>query len=561
MLTLLSLIALAGLPGPPAGHEATPTSGWPVAPLVEVGWDPRGAEKFVVFEFEAESIDVEWVEEEGRRHVRLNQRVDDVAFSVWFEQFEGVDATRVTVAAINGFANAGPRYFERYVINVGGEQREDIEGKHVILPRGALLRRWTVGAEEATLREWRYVQEDGTVPDWAIAGAHKDTAARVSFPFRNAGGKPIDIGPYNFFWGNRSLGDSHGGWGVGPFHGGPDDWLTCAAGRKNREAEMMLDFQRPIWLLADDFSPLELQVAYWMGRTLQHEPPEFQYELDKWCPYAATLAQYFFADYTHLSRGTSGAAAVAPWDVFAVECLRAVLTDFKTANSLTRVVGKDEQGNELLHPGALQDNALLFPLWKKIETVNGPTSSGGDRGLAHWLRLLRWCRPHFPPEEIEPWEEGLRQLVRGLADEYGVTSCNRTPTWVSQKGGPLSKPLEPPFCKTFHQQLVTYECSRFGGLDDIAKKGKRFLTARAPAYFEVRPGKRGDTVNQRNHSADDDQDDKHWSYQAYSNMTHGRLFGAKGASQFLQTMQTRGVNGSSQDLDCTPRELWEKSVR
>lgn len=530
---------------------------WSSAPQVEVFWEPRGNEPELSAKFAPE----EWVEVDGVRHARVNRRMDDVAISVWFEQVADIDATRITVAAINGFTNAGPRYFKSYAIKSEDRLREDIRGKHVILPKGAILRRWSTGPQSAILREWRYVHEDKPVPAWAVEGARKDTAKRTAFPFTNMGGKPIDIGPYNFFWGNRSLSDSHGGWGIGPFHGGPEDWLACAAGRKNREAEMMLSFQRPIWMLADDFSPLDLQVAYWMGRTDQHEPAEYQYELDDWCPYAKTLAQYKFADYTHLSRGMSGAAALASWDVFARECLGAVLNDFKTAHSLRRVVGQDENGNDLLHPGALQDNPLLFPLWKKIEMVKGPLSSGGDRGLAHWLRLLRWCRPHFPREELEPYEEGLRQLVRGLADEYGVTNANRTPSWVSQEGGPLSKPLAAPFVKTFHQQLVTYECLRFGGLDDIGQAGRRFLTAKPPAYFELRAGNKKDTLKNRNHTADQAQQDKHWAYAAYSNFTHDQITGFKSASTFLEVMSSRGVNGSSQDLDCTPRHLWEKAVR
>jgi len=555
MLLALLLASSIGAAAP-AVPQTGPDS-WPTTPLVELRWDPRGDEAEVSFSFEPG----EWVETDDRRHAKLTRRVDDVAFCVWYEQFQGVDATRITVAAINGFENVGPRYFEHYAISIDGEERESLDGKHVILPRGALLRRWSTGYQETVLREWRYVHENGRVPQWAVEGARRDTASRTAFPFRDMRGNPVDIGPYNFFWANHDLYDSHGGWGVGPFHGGPDDWLACASGRKNREAEMMLDFQRPIWLLADDFSPLELQVPYWMGRTLKHDPVSFQYELDDWCPYAETLAGYHFADYTHLSRGTSGAAAVAEWDVFAVECLRAVLTDFKMAQSLTRVVGEDEEGNPILHPGALQGNPLLFPLWKKIESVDGPTSSGGDRGLAHWLRLLRWCRPHFPREELEPWEDGLRQLVRGLADPYGVTFTTHSPSWVSKAGGQLTKPLQPPFCQTFHQQLVAYECLRFGELEDIGRACAKFLTARPPKYFEVRPGKKGQTVFQRNNSADADQENKIWAYASYANLTHHIVSGYDDMSLFLATMATRGVNGGSQDLDSTPRDLWENAVQ
>jgi len=544
----------ATAPHTPQGPAQTPTA----PPAVRVEWQPRGAKQALEHTFELQPED--WVRNDSGRSARLTQRIDEVAFLVWFEEFDGVSATRITVGAINGLQNAGPRYFQRYAVRVGDQVLADIRGKHVILPRGALLRRTSVGPRATLLREWTYVQENRPVPDWAVAAAHKDTASRYALPFRNLRGEAVNLGPYNFFWTNKGLEDSHGGWGVGPFHGGPEDWLQCAAGRKNREAEMLLGFQRPIWMLDDDFEPLELQVPYWMGRTLQHEPPQYQYELDEWCPYAATLARYKFADYTHLTRGTSGAAALAGWDVVAHECLGAVLNDFKTANSLTRVVGEDDEGNPILHPGALQKNALLFPLWKKIETVKGPTSSGGDRGLAHWLRLLRWCRPYFPAEELEPWEEGLRQLVRGLADQYGVTYASTNPRYLSEPGGPLTVPLEPPYCQTFHQQLVTYECQRFGGLDDIGEKGARFLTARPPAYFEVRPGKQSDTVRDRHSTADPRQEEKLWSYGAYGNFTHDLLMGFDSPKAFVAEMRSRGVNGSSQDIDCTPRHVWEPGL-
>ncbi len=557
LLTItLGLLALFGSaePAPAPGARAQAA-----LPVVRVEWQPRGAPRALEHTFEVKPED--WVRGAAGRSARLTQRIDDVAFLVWFEEFDGVSATRVTVGAINGLQNAGPRYFERCTLRVGDQTLADIRGKHVILPRGALLRRTSVGPRATLLREWTYVQQNLPVPEWAVAAAHKDTASRYALPFRNVRGEVVDLGPYNFFWTNKGLEDSHGGWGVGPFHGGPEDWLQCAAGRKNREAEFLLGFQRPIWMLDDDFEPLELQVPYWMGRTLQHDPPQYQYELDDWCPYAETLARYRFADYTHLTRGMSGAAALAGWDVVARECLRAVLTDFKTANSLTRVVGEDADGKLELHPGALQKNPLLFPLWKKIETVNGPTSSGGDRGLAHWLRLLRWCRPHFPAEELEPWEEGLRQLARGLADDYGVTYASTNPRYLAEPGGPLTVPLEPPYCQTFHQQLVTYECQRFGGLDELGEKSARFLTPRPPAYFEVRAGKKSDTVKDRHSTADARQQEKLWSYEAYGNFTHDLLLGFNSPKAFVDEMRSRGVNGSSQDLDCTPRHVWEPGLR
>ncbi len=541
-----------------AAGELAPA--YPDAPAVTLEWRARDAERALTHAFEVAPED--WTVGEDRRHVRLSAVLDETAFLVWLEQFEGLEATRVTFGAINGLEGAGPRYFERLAVHVDSAPLEELEGRHVILPRGALLRRTSVGRDAARLRSWTFVDDDLPVPDWAPAAAAADTAARTALPFRDMGGRPVDLGPYNFFWPNKSLEDSHGGWGIGPYHGGPEDWLRCPEGRRNREAEALLDFQRPIWMLDWELRPLVLEVPYWMGRTLQHDPPGYRYALeDDWCPYAERLARYRFADHTHLSRGTAGAAAIAPWDAFAADCLRMVWADFRTANSLTRVVGEGPDGEPLLHPGALQPNPLLWPLWKKVEEANGPTGSGGDRGLAHWLRLARWCRPYVPEAERLPHEEALRALVRGLADAYGVTHGAPAPTWPREPGGRLSAPLEPPYCLAFHQQLVAYECQRFGGLEDIGERAVRFLTPRPPYVFEVRPGEPGDTVLDRRHSADERQEDPMWAYEGYGNMTHDELLGWKGPAEFLAAMRPRGVNGSSQDLDQTPRHLWEPALR
>jgi len=541
-----------------ASPRAAGTGTWPEAPPVSVDWQSRTAVEPLHTRFIVED---EWIVDGNRRYAKVARSVNHVAFIVWFEQVQGVDATRVTVGAINGFVDVGPRYFRYYRANIGTRELLEVEGQHVILPRGAIIRRMSVGPDEAVLRNWTFIENELPVPDWAPYFADEDTNWRTAFPFVDLGGNPIDLGPYNFFWKNQGFSDSHGGWGIGPFHGGPEDWLTCPEGRRNREAEMLLEFQRPIWMLDENFEPLVLEVPYWMGRTELHQPPEFQYTLDDWCSYAAELKLYEFHDLTHLSRGTSGAAAVAKWDAFAVDCLRAVLQDFKMAHSLTRVIVANDGGDPRPHPGAVQDNPLLYPLWKKIEVTDGPTSSGGDRGLAHSLRLLRWCREVLPVSELRPHEEAMRRLARKLADEYGVTSAPSNPDWVALKGGPLTDPLEAPFSQTFHQQLVTYEFLRFGGLTDLGEKGADFLTQAPPAYFELRRGEPGDTVFDRHHSAEDTQRQQFWSYAAYGNFTHDVLNGFPSAFHFLAGMATRGVNDGSQDLDSTPRHLWESELR
>lgn len=53
-----------------------------------------------------------------------------------------------------------------------------------------------------------------------------------------------------------------------------------------------------------------------------------------------------------------------------------------------------------------------------------------------------------------------------------------------------------------------------------------------------------------------DQDDPKPAYPAYGHLTHGVLLTHDTPAKFVQTMQGRGVNGSSQDLDSTPKAVW-----
>jgi len=482
--------------------EPPPEGGLKIA----IGWDPRGDEPYETHEIRSGGE-------------RSECRIDGVAFVVWVEDFagQGLEARRVTVGAINGYAGRGPAYFERYRVEVEGQPLADLRGQHVLLPRGALLRRGWYGPDARAVRSWTYVEDARRAPSWAAKQALEDTAS-----------ERVTVGPYRFFWSNEDLGDSHGGQGIGPFHGGPDDWLTCPEGRQNRELEFLLEFQRPIWFLG----PQRPQ-PYWMGRTEQHELEGYRdWEVDEWCPYAARLRRFKFHDHTHLSRGTAGAAALAQWDVVARECLLMVFEDFKMAHDLERPVERE-------------DNHLLWPLWRKIEVAGGPASSSeGDRGLAHRLRLLRWCRPYA---ETEPWASAMREWTRKLSDQYGVTSAGTNPPWAASE-------ITPPYCYTFGQQLVCYEMARFGGLDDLARRLRRFLTPRPPVAFEVRDGAPDDTVNERAGT-------KERAVPSYGHFTHGVLLTHANASTFLQGMRWRDVNGSSQDLDNTPRELWSAKAR
>jgi hypothetical protein len=62
----------------------------------------------------------------------------------------------------------------------------------------------------------------------------------------------------------------------------------------------------------------------------------------------------------------------------------------------------------------------------------------------------------------------------------------------------------------------------------------------------------------QHHTATDSQENPKWGYPGYGQMAHGVWVEFQSAQQFDVAMQGRGVNGSSQDYDCTPRSLWSE---
>lgn len=439
-----------------------------------------------------------------------------LAFRLYKQRVDGLDAWMVTVAAINGYAGRGAADFHEFRITQNGKTLEAIRGRHRIIPRGAIIRRFYLGPDAEEARGWGWVSDPRPAPSWANAQA-----------LAELGKFSREVGPYRFYWPDVNLGNTHGGQGIGPFHGGPDDWLTTPGGRRLREHQMLAAFQRPIWLLGD--APEE---PYWMGRTTPHRLKGYNQVGDDWCPYGKKLDEVRFADHTHLSRNTAGAAALAKWDLFARDCLLTTFRDFQAANSLTRPV--------------VQGNHLLWPLWKKVEAASGPHNSEGDRGLAHQLRLMRWCRPYLPAEELEPYEKAFRTWVGKMASVYGYTRTS---------GGVVgsAKHLVPPHIQAFHQQLNLFEFQHFGGLDHFAELLGQHLTPQPAWWFEARDGGPHETALDRNGSEKP-------SHAAYGAMTHGVLIEYETPAELLAANQGRGVNGSSQDLDNVPRWMWEPGL-
>lgn len=450
--------------------------------------------------------------------------VDGVEFRCYLRTFPGLDATCVTVAAINGNEDRGCAYFESFKILDGPKTLEAIEGRHVILPRLGIVRRFYIGPEAKQLASWENVDDYRIGPAWG--------PSRAKIQLKKKG--RLVVGPYEFFWKFRSLDNSHGGQGVGPFHGTADDWATFPEGRRLREKEMLGEAQRPFWLLGT-MTPQ----PYWLGQTKEHYPKGFRDEPDDWCSYAKDLAKVRAADHTHWSRSWAAADALATHgDNFARDIMLAHWKDFKLAYDLDR--------------GDSGESPLLTSLKAKIEDADGPTSASyGDRGLAHLLRFVRRMRDYVDPAEIYPYEKALRALVLGLGDKHGVTMARTQGNgWTDEAG------LTAPWTYTLHVQLCCHEFAEFGGLGDVASWLRNFLTAAPPKAFEWRDDD-AETCLDRGHTEAD-------GYKSYSTMIWGErdsvLRGFDSPKAFLDAMRGRGCNGSSQDLDCVPRSLWEPGV-
>lgn len=510
--------------------------GWPSStPSITASIKFRNSRNFVHVDF---GLAGPWSEREGgmRRFQRSLVNVPlpngkTVTFGVWVEQVNGIDGTRVTLQMRNDRAHAGVIEFRGLRLMVDGTQVGDpIGGQNVMIPRGSLIRRVCVGVEANRLASWDYLPTLAH-PSWAPSQFDMDTDKHMEGPYLGDSGVLVDLGPYKFYWPDRNLSNSHGGQGVAPFHGGVQDWAQFPEGYRNRECLMLLEFQRPIWHGEEDPN-----VPYWMGRTSAHRLPGFTDNVRPgWCGYANTLQPYQFSDLTHLSRSYAGAAAIAQWDIFAEDCMLAVWHDYTMASSLTREVE--------------QSNNLLWPLWYKAEVGNGPDSTGeGNRGLGHRLRLVRSMEGIAPQAEWEAQRDRLVSWVLSISDMYGNTSSwNEDKSWWA--------PVEAPNTYTFHCQLVQYELSQMPGLKENGMLLRQFLGAYPPVAFERRDGPSSDTVEDRVSPADGGS-----AHLPYSNMVMDELISHDSPVQFLIDMEGRGVNGSSQDLDCTPRHLWESAA-
>lgn len=372
-----------------------------------------------------------WVEERaappsfGAWRFAVERRVfgDLLVVATW-EQFAGIDATRVTVAVANAFADTGAVVFRNLTVDAGSERLIDTTesvspGIDAVQVRGILARRASVGREAARLDGYEQIEPTKGYPSWTASVAEQGRrdallGAKRLGPY--ALGDPVVHGP-------SSLDGSHGGWSVAPWHFGPEGWQRSSrAGYRWAEASMFLTLDRSPLAAFDRESllPTNPHSPYWAGRA-SVVLPGWRADPSPACPYLPELESYEAHAYSHLHRQTAAAAMLAPRDAFA----RWLLVEVYWHDLTLWLDGKRPD-----YP-----NELLKPLVAVIEDTPAHIGwSNGGRGLAHTVNAYVFARPYFSPKRRdapagylpdqlssgETYSELLPKLLRHLARRNGI---------------------------------------------------------------------------------------------------------------------------------------------
>lgn len=452
-------------PRPRPGPQPPPdVGGWPTVPDVRIGLDPRGPPAEQLLELAGAAA--EWTIETGWRHSTAYAELADLAVFTWREQWAGWDATRVTVAVVNGFPGRGTAYLEGIRIEVAGAAPLARAERDCILPRGTFLRRFFVGPQADALRAWQHVEPAGPTLEWIPAVCETGRARRAA--------EAKAVGPYLVgdpnVQGSSSLPGSHGGRRLAPYWGGEDGHqATCREGlRAMAEGWLFAAARSPVALLERGTGAWRNpRASYWPGSTIGHEPPGYAIAqlkpggeavflpLDGWCPYEAELRTYRPHDHTHYRRAFAEAAGVARHDV-AARWFLAMLWGNLAAwlDGAPSTVGLLQWGPQLLEVPAHQGD------------------SRGGRGWGHTLGCFLAAEPWLPAELAGPswggtWREALARITEhwsrpnGWVHATGREGFPLPQRWQLTAGGELvldaqGKPIE----------TATWKASGWAALDD-----------------------------------------------------------------------------------------------
>lgn len=451
---------------------------------------------------------LKWNNEGHLRYAEYKENLLGNIVHVFLIRHSGYDATEVITNLCNGVDDNGVVYFTDYMVKVD-KQVKRYTGRHVIRPRGMFAERFVVGPDANQVIQYHHIPTKKE-PSWAANRAYDEI---VKYNDR----QEDSFGPYKPFWNKfHSLSDSHGGAGIAPH----SNWLGSHLGYQLRALEFYGEVCRsPIACLNARGEAVRLDEQYWLGRTPQHELPQYNYrdEYDGWCPYEDWLLRYEAHDYTHLWRMIRAASELAHWNPFARLFLKWAWND-----CTMWLIGKE--GNK-------SSNRLFWSLTKLARTVKPhQTAWWAGRGLYHVIRCFLTAKPYLSIREQNYYTDLFRKSLRHACNEYGVCQGGNK-GWGSDVWDHFGDTL---VARGFEVQLLATVYEELG-LDDLMERFNKTFPTTVPNWFEAN--------NPTNGYGGE-------LYPPYQALYVTRVSGYKDANQLIAFSEGRGINGSSQDLDC-----------
>tara|TARA_Y100000310_G_scaffold25756_1_gene24641 strand:- start:2591 stop:4093 length:1503 start_codon:yes stop_codon:yes gene_type:complete len=453
-------------------------------------------------------------------HDILNRSEDKNNLHVFLVKHKGFDATEIIVNLANGVANTGVCYFKTFSISVNGKEEIRYEGNHVIRPRGMFTHRFVIGPDAEIVREYKHIPTKKE-PSWAPSKAEEEIRKYLERT-------EDSYGPYKPFWNKfHSLSDSHGGAGIAPY----SKWFGSSNGYKLRALEFYGEVCRtPLACLDINGMPKMEDEAYWLGRTPQHELPQYHFpdDYDGWSSYENWLKSYEAHDYTHLWRTIRAASELAPWNPFARKFLQWVWHDCK----LWLLGEKGDQSN----------NTLFWSLQKLLNlTEPQKTAWWAGRGFYHVIRCFLVTKPYLPRREVAYFTNIFRKSLYHVANEYGIC-FGQTNGWNNDVRKHFGNAT---VSRGFETQLLASLYSELG-VKSLLKKYQTTFPNEVPNWFES------------NNPSNTYGNEMYIPYQALYKL---RVSGYSDAKALIKISGTRGVNGSSQDLDCHHPRSYYSALR
>jgi len=338
----------------------------------------------------------------------------------FWDEFRGLNAARVTIAFVNGFASDGAALFRSAKVLTLGDRDGDKhhlftlgpveEDLHAVRVAGVMHSRACIGPDAEQLWKWSHVELHDYGLPWIDAKCEKGFVDEVN--------DSVQVGPYLIADGVRvkgssSLNGSHGGWKVAPWHMGPEGWQRGSAfGYRWAEVAMRANIDRSPLAFFDPVTlmPKVVGSPYWNGRSgiflKGFEPDRGRGE----CSYLGELEQYVAPAHSHLHRMHAPAAMLAPHDSFAQWLLVEIYW-----NDLKQHFGSDY----IVDPKPWEEG--LLNLDQRIEMTEAHVGDDyAGRGFGHSLNGFLYAAPYMGSDEFGDWKEEFKMLVRHFIRPNGI---------------------------------------------------------------------------------------------------------------------------------------------